>query len=102
MVRDRWASLVRGVARTQRLLEITREPVGVVGLTQQGTATRIAAAERQAKSIALAQILPAGSYDNNLLDHPRQVHDPLLGNRSSSPAYIATLNGAPSAVMWLN
>lgn len=73
--------------------------VGIVSLTQQGTVERIAAAERQAKSIALAQILPAGSYDNNLLDQPRQVHDPLLGNRSSSPAYIATLNGAPAAVI---
>ena len=73
--------------------------VGVVAITQQGTATRIAAAEREAKAQALAQILPPGSYDNHLLDHPRQVFDPLLGNKTPSPAYLATLQGKPAAVI---
>ena len=73
--------------------------VGVVAITQQGTATRIAAAEREAKVQALTQILPADSYDNHLLDHPRPVFDPLLGNKTPSPAYLATLQGKPAAVI---
>ncbi|MWV13438.1 electron transport complex subunit RsxG [Pseudomonas sp. R-28-1W-6] len=73
--------------------------VGVVAITQQGTAGRIATAEREAKAQALAQILPAGSYDNHLLDHPRLVFDPLLGNKTPTPAYLATLQGEPTAVI---
>lgn len=73
--------------------------VGVVGLTQVGTAKRIAEAEREAKARALGEILPAGSYDNHLLDHPRRVLDPLLGNKRAAPAYLATLQGQPSGVI---
>ena len=73
--------------------------VGVVAAIQQGTAPRIAAAEREAQVQALAQILPAGSYDNHLLDNSRLVQDELLGNRNPAPAYLATLAGKPSAVI---
>lgn len=73
--------------------------VGVVAITQLGTAERIEAAQREAKAQALAQILPAGSYDNQLLDHSRSVSDPLLGNAASTPAYLATLKGEPAAVI---
>ncbi|MDG1580434.1 electron transport complex subunit RsxG [Pseudomonas sp. GOM6] len=73
--------------------------VGVVAAIQQGTAPRIAAAEREAQVQALAQILPAGSYDNHLLDNSRLVQDELLGNRNPAPAYLATLGGQPSAVI---
>ena len=73
--------------------------VGTVAAIQQGTAERIAAAEREARVQALAQILPAGSYDNHLLDHSRLVQDELLGNKSPTPAYLATLGGQPSAVI---
>lgn len=73
--------------------------VGVVAAIQQGTAPRIAAAEREAQVQALAQILPAGSYDNHLLDNSRLVQDELLGNRNPAPAYLATLAGQPSAVI---
>jgi electron transport complex protein RnfG len=72
--------------------------VGIVALTQQGTVERIAAAERQAKVAALAQILPAGSYDNPLLDSQRELRDPLLGARSAT-LYVATLAGEPAAVI---
>ena len=41
--------------------------VGLVAVTQQGTAARIGAAEREAKAQALTALLPAGSYDNHLL-----------------------------------
>ena len=73
--------------------------VGLVAVTQFGTAERIAAAEREAKARALGEILPAGSYDNHLLDHPREVFDPLLGNKSATPAYLATLKGQPSGII---
>lgn len=73
--------------------------VGVVAAIQQGTAPRIAAAEREAQVQALAQILPAGSYDNHLLDNSRLVQDALLGNKNPAPVYLATLSGKPSAVI---
>jgi len=73
--------------------------VGLVAIVQLGTAARIEAAQHEAKAQALAQILPAGSYDNHLLDHSRPVSDPLLGNKGSTPAYLATLKGEPAAVI---
>ncbi|MCE5364756.1 electron transport complex subunit RsxG [Pseudomonas anguilliseptica] len=73
--------------------------VGIVATTQLGTAKRIEAAQREAKVQALAQILPANSYDNHLLDNARNVNDPLLGNKGPTPAYLATRNGEPSAVI---
>ena len=72
--------------------------VGLVAFTQQSTAERIAQAERQARSDALAQILPAGSFDNNLLDSQRELRHALLGPRPV-PAWVATLDGQPAAVI---
>lgn len=72
--------------------------VGLVAFIQQSTAERIAQAERQARIDALAQILPAGSYDNALLDSQRELRHALLGPRPV-PAWIATLEGQPSAVI---
>ena len=43
------------------------------------------AAEREAKAQALTALLPAGSYDNHLLDNQRLVDDPLLGNPNLNP-----------------
>ena len=73
--------------------------VGLVAITQQGTARRIAAAEREAKSRALGELLPVGSYDNHLQDSMRLIEDPLLGNRNASPSYIASLDGKSVAVI---
>ena len=74
--------------------------VGVVALVQQGTAEQIAASQREAQVRALAEILPAGSYDNQLLDSAIEVHDPeLLGSKRPQPAYLATRGGRPSAVI---
>lgn len=73
--------------------------VGVVAITEQGTAERIALAERAAKNRALSELLPSGSYDNHLQDTLRRLHDPLLGNLTASPAYTATLAGKPVAVI---
>src|SRR5690554_3699587 len=60
--------------------------VAIVALIQQGTVSRIDDARAQAQLQALAEILPAGSYDNNLLEHTLVLDDPLLGNRTAQPA----------------
>ncbi|HEY6610858.1 MAG TPA: electron transport complex subunit RsxG [Pseudomonas sp.] len=73
--------------------------VGVVAVTQQGTAERIQAAEREAQVRALAEILPANSYDNHLLDNSLQLSDPLLGSARPLPAYLALKGGQPSAII---
>ncbi|MBM7060483.1 electron transport complex subunit RsxG [Pseudomonas sp. UL073] len=74
--------------------------VGLVAVTQQGTATRIQQAERDAQGRTLGEILPAGSYDNHLLDDSVEAFDPeLLGKAKPLPAYVATLRGQPTAVI---
>ena len=74
--------------------------VGSVALLQQGTAERIAKAEREAQVRALAEILPAGSYDNHLLDNRIELNAPELGHRSPQSAYLA-LKGAQSNALIL-
>ncbi|WP_212630028.1 electron transport complex subunit RsxG [Pseudomonas sp. KB-10] len=73
--------------------------VGSVALLQQGTATRIAAAEREAQVRALAEILPSGSYDNHLLDNRIELNATELGHRSPQSAYLALKGGQPSALI---
>jgi electron transport complex protein RnfG len=74
--------------------------VGVVALVQLATAKQIASSQHQAQMRTLEEILPAGSYDNHLLDNSIQVHDPLLlGNKLPQTAYIALKDGQPSAVI---
>ncbi len=73
--------------------------VGAVTLIQQATATRIEASARAAQVRALGEILPPGSYDNQLLDNSIAVQDALLGNRSPQPAYIALKGGQAVAVI---
>ena len=73
--------------------------VGSVALLQQGTATRIAAAEREAQVRALAEILPAGSYDNHLLDNRLELNAPELGHRSPQSSYLALKGDQPSALI---
>ncbi|WP_315290894.1 electron transport complex subunit RsxG [Pseudomonas oleovorans] len=73
--------------------------VGSVALLQQGTATRIAAAEREAQVRALAEILPVGSYDNHLLDNRIELNAPELGHRSPQSAYLALKGDQPSALI---
>ena len=73
--------------------------VGLVAITQQGTAERIASAERDAKARALSEILPAGSYDNHLLDNRIELNAPELGHRSPQSAYLALKGGEPSALI---
>ncbi len=73
--------------------------VGGVTLIQQATAGRIETAARAAQVRALGEILPPGSYDNDLLDASMSLQDPLLGGRGAQPAYRAYKDGQPSAVI---
>ena len=73
--------------------------VGSVALLQQGTAERIANAEREAQVRALAEILPVGSYDNHLLDNRIELNAPELGHRSPRSAYLALKGDQPSALI---
>ncbi|TXR39849.1 electron transport complex subunit RsxG [Ectopseudomonas mendocina] len=73
--------------------------VGTVALLQQGTAERIAKAEREAQVRALAEILPAGSYDNHLLDNRIELNAAELGHRSPQSAYLALKGDQPSALI---
>lgn len=73
--------------------------VAVVAVTQQTTQSRIAEAERAAQVRALGEILPADSYDNELLDNVIYLHEPLLGHRKATPAYLASADGKPAAII---
>ncbi len=74
--------------------------VGVVALVQLGTAKQIKAAQRSAQVRILAEILPADSYDNHLLDNRIPVNDPvLLGSKRAQSAYIALKDGQASALI---
>ena len=48
---------------------------------------------------ALAEILPAGSYDNHLLDNRLELNAPELGHRSPQSAYLALKGDQPSALI---
>ena len=73
--------------------------VAVVAVTQQTTAPRIIAEERAAQIRALGEILPTHSYDNALLDSVIYLNEPALGHRKDTPAYLASLNGEPAAII---
>ena len=73
--------------------------VAVVAITQQSTETRIAEAEREAQIRTLGEILPPHSYDNALLDNVIYLNESLLGHRKDTPAYLASLDGKPAAVI---
>lgn len=73
--------------------------VTVVAVTQQSTETRIAEAQRTAQIRTLGEILPPHSYDNSLLDNAVYLNESLLGHRHNTPAYLASMNGKPAAVI---
>lgn len=69
---------------------------GTYGLTRPN----IEKSERDAKRKLIAQVLPAGSYDNDLVQSARPLApDPLLGLRKPGEFYPATLAGKPTAVV---
>lgn len=71
----------------------------VTGLHNLGE-TRIEVQRQAAAERVLLDLLPTALYDNHPLAHPRPLAaGGLLGNTSATMAYLATLNGHPSAVL---
>jgi electron transport complex protein RnfG len=74
---------------------------GMVGVTYQGTAEQIAENEREAMLRNLNQILPATSYDNDLINDTLQLEaDERLGREESSSAYVARKDGAVRSIIF--
>ena len=73
---------------------------GVVATVHQFTAQRIDTAQREFRGRAVLELLPGGSYDNHPLESEVSAFDPkLLGRDAPAPAYIARLQGQPTAVV---
>ncbi len=69
---------------------------GTYGLTRPA----IEKSENEAKAKLIAQTLPPGGFDNDLVRAARPLPvDPLLGNRHEGHYYPATKSGAPVAVV---
>ena len=74
--------------------------VGLIAFTQQGTAGRIAEAQRQAQMSALTEILPQAEHDNDLLEDTFVVDDQeYLHLPRPSQAYRGRENGEVVAVI---
>lgn len=73
----------------------------LVAMTQLGTAERIDAARRQARTEALQEIVPPSRYDNNLLEDtlPAPVNDPLLQLPMARSIHRARLDGDVTTVI---
>lgn len=68
--------------------------------TFQLTRPAIEQSERQAKLKLIAQTLPAGSFDNDLVKEARPLPaDPLLGLKYPAQVYLASRLGQPVAVV---
>ncbi len=71
---------------------------GVVALTHHLTESQIKKQERAQLLSVLNQVIPHELHDNELAQSCVLVTDPSLGTSSAMPAYMATLNGEPSAI----
>jgi len=73
---------------------------GILSGTFTLTRATIAETERQAKLALIAQTLPAGSFDNDLVaDRQTLAPDPRLGLKRPGEAYLARKAGEPVAVV---
>ncbi|CAM4428256.1 electron transport complex subunit RsxG [Vibrio agarivorans] len=71
---------------------------GLVAVTNLATKDTIAEQQQKQLLRVLNQVIPTRMHDNNLYQACTLVTDPLLGTNEAQPAYLATLNGQPSAV----
>jgi len=72
----------------------------LLALTYSLTHDIIAQSEEQEKLKLIAQVLPPGSYDNDLMkDTAMLPDDPLLGNHGETTLYRGRLAGEPSIVV---
>lgn len=71
---------------------------GLVAITNYLTHDKIARQQQQQLQSLLSQVITTDLHDNKLTDACILINDPLLGSTSPMKAYIATLNGEPSAI----
>mgnify|MGYP006287672797 FL=1 len=91
-----WESILRNAVGLALFAAVT---VGVIAVTQVGTADAIAAQREAARMRALLEILPEGSFDNALLEAAVLVDDPALGLEEAREAFVARRDGTPVAAM---
>ncbi len=74
--------------------------VGLIAVTQQGTAERIADSQRRVQMSALNEILPHDQHDNDLLEDSFEIFDRLqLGHITPTVAYRGRQDGEVVAVI---
>ncbi|ROV61979.1 electron transport complex subunit RsxG [Vibrio ponticus] len=71
---------------------------GLVALTQYLTKDQIQVQEQKQLLSVLNQVIPQEMHDNVLYEACTLVQDPVLGTETPMPAYIATLQGQPTAI----
>lgn len=69
---------------------------GTYGLTRD----RIAEQQRESLQATLSEVMPAGRYDNRLLDDTLDIADAQLGTTETLTAYRARRNGQPVGVLF--
>jgi electron transport complex protein RnfG len=95
----------RSIAKASLLTAMNLLFFAVIGtallaITYQLTHDPIARSEEMEKLKLIAQIAPAGSYDNDIIKDTTQLApDALLGNDDTTPAYLGRINGQPSIVV---
>jgi len=72
---------------------------GLVAMTQEGTADRIAENERQALLENLHQVVPEKLYNNDIYADAIEVTDPMLGSRQPITVYRARMDDKPVAAV---
>jgi len=74
---------------------------GLVGTTYVSTLDKIADNERKAMLRSLNQILPAGDYDNDLINDTLEIEaDELLGLKDASNVYLARKQGEVNTLIF--
>lgn len=73
--------------------------MGATYLAQQGSASRIAAEQREIDSRKLLDLLPADRYDNHPLEQPLPLDNTALTNSRLLGGYLVTRAGHPTSVL---
>ncbi len=73
--------------------------LGLLGLIDWLSADRIAANQRMTLRQTLVSLLPAGSFDNDVLSDTLQIQDARLGNTAPVTVYFARQKGQPVAAI---
>jgi electron transport complex protein RnfG len=71
---------------------------GLVAITYEGTAERIAHAERQFMLRSLNAVIPKELYNNDIFNDVIEVNSPLLNSKEPSPIFRARKDGQPTAL----